>query len=396
VSVSSEPGFYWVKLTDGVQESVVEENVLQHHWDVRDPTASSTLANRLAALLSPYSEQSHAEQHEHVVSKYASRYHIAFTLLNEDAASGKSALSWQIREALQRIILPVFKRLGALHNFTIESQVQFHAPLAFTPTAVNVNGTEVYGLTPEDLTVFVNSAEWTLSSGVTNDPILHFLLFVPSASRRPLHILDSAGTLTRSHSFILPQWGGVVIYNPPLETQGNFHLLSSQLDSILPIFRHQLLSLLGVPRLPSGVKSVSASLSTWQIDALLRRRTHENAREAQQTLESIVKLVEQIENMPVGKDVKRDVEDALLALDQAFEAALISPKLAFDHSSRALTLTSRAFFNPGMLALLYFPPEHRLAVYTPLFASATVPLIVAVIREFAAWRKQRKTAASSG
>lgn len=59
------------------------------------------------------------------------------------------------------------------------------------------------------------------------------------------------------------------------------------------------------------------------------------------------------------------------------------------HSACALTLASRAFFNPGMLALLYFPAEHKYAVYTPLFASAVIPLFVAALRELVAWRKQR-------
>ena len=60
------------------------------------------------------------------------------------------------------------------------------------------------------------------------------------------------------------------------------------------------------------------------------------------------------------------------------------------NSARALTLSSRAFFNPGMLALLYFPAEHKAAVYTPLFASVAVPLIAAVVREVAAWRRGKK------
>jgi phosphatidylinositol glycan class S len=55
-----------------------------------------------------------------------------------------------------------------------------------------------------------------------------------------------------------------------------------------------------------------------------------------------------------------------------------------------MTLTSRAFFHPGMLALLYFPAEHKYAVYTPLFASAIIPLVAAAIREVLAWNKQRK------
>jgi hypothetical protein len=55
-------------------------------------------------------------------------------------------------------IQPILQRLSTLHDFTIESQVQFHAPLAFTP----VQTKHAFGITPEDLTVFVNSAEWTL------------------------------------------------------------------------------------------------------------------------------------------------------------------------------------------------------------------------------------------
>ena len=54
---------------------------------------------------------------------------------------------------------PFLDDLSVLHNFTIESQVQYHAPLAFKPIPLPDGG---YGITTEDLTVFVNSAEWTL------------------------------------------------------------------------------------------------------------------------------------------------------------------------------------------------------------------------------------------
>ena len=61
-------------------------------------------------------------------------------------------------------VSPLLERLSVLHNFTVESQVQYHGPLAFDPRALQ--GDE-YGLTPEDLTVFVNSAEWTLCMGLS-------------------------------------------------------------------------------------------------------------------------------------------------------------------------------------------------------------------------------------
>jgi hypothetical protein len=48
-----------------------------------------------------------------------------------------------------------------------------------------------------------------------------------------------------------------------------------------------------------------------------------------------------------------------------------------------------------MLALLYFPAEHKYAVYTPLFATAMIPLLAAALRELAAWRKERKARAAA-
>jgi phosphatidylinositol glycan class S len=48
----------------------------------------------------------------------------------------------------------------------------------------------------------------------------------------------------------------------------------------------------------------------------MRRRAIENSKEVQDTLMSIVKLVNQIENMPVKDDVKNDVQGALYALEK--------------------------------------------------------------------------------
>jgi phosphatidylinositol glycan class S len=67
------------------------------------------------------------------------------------------------------------------------------------------------------------------------------------------------------------------------------------------------------------VQTDAPVLTGWQLDALLRRRALENAEGAQDTLKSIVKLVDQIENMPVGQNVKGDVQDSLTALDQVYQ-----------------------------------------------------------------------------
>jgi len=73
-----------------------------------------------------------------------------------------------------------------------------------------------------------------------------------------------------------------------------------------------------------------------------------------------------------------------------YESSSTSLRQAFAYSAQSFGLASRAFFNPGMLALLYFPAEHKYAVYTPLFASALTPIFVAALREFLAWKRSRR------
>jgi phosphatidylinositol glycan class S len=74
---------------------------------------------------------------------------------------------------------------------------------------------------------------------------------------------------------------------------------------------------------------------------------------------------------------------------QVFASANTPIEQLVSHASSALTLASRAFFNPGMLALLYFPPEHTYAVYTPMFLPMAVPLIASLAKEFRRWRQTR-------
>ena len=159
-----------------------------------------------------------------------------------------------------------------------------------------------------------------LASAVSNDPVLHFVVFIPSKEHDPLYILDEAGNPTTSNAFILPQWGGIIILNKHLP-----HLNSAALRPVFQTFKTQLLTLLGVPELPpAGIRlEANEPFSQWQFDALMRRRTAENVKESQDTLLSIVKLVNQIQNMPVGKDVKGDVLGALNALER------VSPRSSY-------------------------------------------------------------------
>jgi len=132
-------------------------------------------------------------------------------------------------------------------------------------------------------------------------------------------------------------------------------------------FSTQLLALLGAPPLPQAITHSTTDraffLSDWQLDALIRRRALENAQGSQDTLQSIVKLVDQIGNMPVGEDVRDDIEDALTALASVcllFHSHHFSPSECNYH--RCMNLHQRPSAKPS-------PTQHNLSVLLPARSS---------------------------
>lgn len=49
----------------------------------------------------------------------------------------------------------------------------------------------------------------------------------------------------------------------------------------------------------------------------------------------------------------------------------------------------RAFFEKSMVGQVYFPDEHKVAVYLPLLGPVGVPLVMGVVKEVRGWRKRR-------
>jgi len=148
-------------------------------------TAATTLSLLLSDLIAPPESSTSYSQR---IVQYSDHYRLAFTLMNENATTRRFVETWDIHDALAgnphslisresrptkdirpEFVFPLLSRLSVLHNFTIESQVQYYAPLAFEPKRFPLGDSEVLGLTQEDLTVFINSAEWTLC-------LYHFLL----------------------------------------------------------------------------------------------------------------------------------------------------------------------------------------------------------------------------
>lgn len=153
-----------------------------------------------------------------------------------------------------------------------------------------------------------------------------------------------AGTPTTHATFLLPQWGGIYIFNQSGRNSTRSQLGAVDLAPVFAAFANQLSALLGVPSLPSDIACEGSSiLSDWQLDAVLRFRASENIVGTQQTLSSIVKLVDQIENMPVDEHVRGDVQDSLKALDQVRSLFFYSMPICYENAfSSSLGLSSHA------------------------------------------------------
>ncbi|GAA6024414.1 hypothetical protein JCM8202_004705 [Rhodotorula sphaerocarpa] len=320
------------------------------------------------------------------VVKFSPQYKLAFTLLNEDSTLGSAILDWDAPTLVRSSIGPLLESLAPLHNFTIETQVQYFAPLA---VELHHKDDEAGAYVDEaDLKAFVNNAEWNLATGETADPVLQFSLFVPSVQNRPLRIRRQDGRIAPP-AFIAPQRGGVVIYNPPAPAheQPPSVALDAPTWDLLPsflTFEEQFRALLGLE--PGS--HARRGLSREELDALARRRLREATEDTVETLLATVRLAREIQNMQINGDVQGRIYRALDRLDEAVSSS--SALEALHHVAAAQALASRAYFDPSMMALLYFPDEHKYAVYTPLFGPVAVPLVLALVKEVKEWRAERK------
>jgi phosphatidylinositol glycan class S len=157
-----------------------------------------------------------------------------------------------------------------------------------------------------------------------------------------------------SQSFLLPQFGGVVLLNPPFPSVPDsaaalapgeaYHLSTTSLAPTFHLFTQQLYSLLALPPYPdrlfskpsrsggiaqlqrvrvvnewaaeSDKSGLAEPFSRWQLETVLRQRMRENEDEARKTLSGIVRLVKKIKEMQLGEGVRGKVLGAVERLEQ--------------------------------------------------------------------------------
>jgi len=397
---------FMVFLKDFTEENIIKYTV---------PVIINLFANEHTDIISSFTEEREENESKEEIKKmrtfkYASNYQILYSLFNGN--ENDYIVNWEIEKAIKSYFGPFFDTLSLISKFDISSQIQNFATLPLTAKYSNTSENPYYYLEAKDLGHFINSAEWNLASPVSTAPPINFILYIPPISQSPLHIYDSKGDKLETNAFLIPRWGGIVIdknrntTNADSNANGNsnyYNYSFKDLHPIMELFLDQLRNLLGINEikfiptdLPRNVRVLYSTdskrgITSWELDQLLRKRTVQNLVNASRTLNSLAKLVGSLPNMVVLDKIQEKVLFALECLDNAYkEVNGRNYKQVFLYSKNALIASEEAFFDPTMVSMLYFPDEHKYAVYMPLFLPISVPLALVLKEEFKKRKKAKK------
>jgi len=303
--------------------------------------------------------------------KYASTYHLTFSLFTSSALPA----SWDVEEALESTIQPLINRFSGISHFTVDTQVQLYA--SFSPSIAGPQYDDTsreWQLQRSDLSGFINAAEWPLSPGIGAGPTINFVLFVPSQDQSPLVIAENGG-----NSWLIPQWGGVQILNPAGKQPDK--LTAHHLEPVMLTFADQLSTLLGLPSSPPSL--------ALRIQSLTRERATSIIVSASSTLGALARLSLKLKSIAIPKSVANSVDETLHHLDQACRALHAGQfHKALENARTAEDEAEEAFFEPSMVGQVYFPDEHKVAVYVPLLGPMGVPLVMVLVKELRAFIKR--------
>ena len=253
--------------------------------------------------------------------------------------------------------------------------------------------------------------DWKFVSQDANETSIQFLVLIPSLENTPLLIRKYDGKISEHNSYVIPRWGGVLVFNPSKNIYRNNQtgiktLEPEDMQYVMELFSAQLRKLFSIPPPPSSVvwtnsngrmeeykikitylPSTNNGLAEWESDQLIRHRIQNNLLKALETLKSMSTVVKNMPNVYVYDTVADMTRTSISHVEQALK--LISNGLkdftSMDHvlqfSKTALYNADRAFGHESMLSLLHFPDSQKLAIYLPLLLPVFVTILIGFRRE---------------
>lgn len=369
-------------LAQALQDLYLDEQIAAALQTVSLKNHNHNAAAFLKSL--PYDTVARIEKQLSRAYKSSPEFSLTFSLFT----AGGAPSSWEIQDSLRQHIDPLLEALSETVSFEVSSQIQLYS--AYSPSVHSFSAENTTFLKQHDLTAFINAAEWPLAPSIGNGPTINFVLYIPSEEQVPLHIEGVDGT-----SWLIPQWGGVQILNPILtvhpETQRLVmpgHLSKEVLDQPFATFATQLLSLLGISQPDKAPRGMPLR---HRLEAYRRLSALNLYLRACSNLGSLSRLAQHLGQIPIPKNVAQLVDSAVNNLSECSKAFLESRWAAALVSAKSSFLDSdKAFFDRSMVGQVYFPDEHKVAVYLPLLGPIGGPLLVGLLRELKRLASRRR------
>lgn len=337
-----------------------------------------TLINRLFKFeISKFNDVKNGLNTDHIVFPYSPHYNLVFSLFIEDG----TPVNWQSEDIIG-LMRPLLQHLSHFSNFTISTQIQYYSNLN-----VPVEEGDSLVIEQSDLSTFINYGDWNLNNNDI-DPTINFILYFPKSTygSKPLLIENS-----KTNSFLIPQWGGVHIFNKKFDVyddNDHFIIVKEELIPIFESFSSQLFQLLGLPL--SDETEMSSKSLVMRIDSLVRLSVYKHYSQSIQILKSLVKLTNELNEISIPEITKAFTLDALTNLENCRQA-LSSQQFnnAITQSSQSLKNSNNAFFEKEIVQQVYFPSEHKLAVFLPLIGPICSMLTMNSIKQIKDWRAKK-------
>ena len=382
---SKSPGSISIDLAGSLRALFSDEKIA-HALQIKAFGANNQHAQGTLRQWSP-EDVGRVEKQLSRAAKASPTYHLTLSLFT---ASGRPS-SWDIQSLLDKHIEPLRRALSSTANINIATQVQLYSSYSPSIQPFEIEGQPGYFLRQNDLTAFVNAAEWPLSPSVGSGPTLNFIIYVPHQKQLPLRIEGGQG-----QSWLVPQWGGIHIVNPALYSDPVWkdvlpeHLANDELTAAFDTFASQLLSLMGV--LPLSSPQTGLLPLAMRLQAHKRLSALTIRMKAASSLGSLARLAQHLSNIPIPKHVAELVDNAMSNLTASASAYGQSRwDDAVQFASIAYEDSEKAFFDKSMVGQVYFPDEHKVAVYLPLLGPIGVPLLVGLMREIKGLLARRKS-----
>lgn len=339
------------------------------------------------------------KQLRHTFPPPSPEYEVLISILNP--RPDLQTLHWNVKQASERYLRPFFNEFSELSTFTLKSQWKYQVELKYGSQQVK-DDTKVgrhFAMEHDSLPHIITSIERKLGTDVANKPCIHLVVYAPPCQMAPVHIYKEGQRVANFSfdSFISAKWGGIVIANPSdnvcssaVENEvQQIHIHSHEvMDFVLYELRKIFELEVDVPLAAASMEALDqVAPRLWETDMHLRTGAIHLIASASSTLQSLIRLLDDIKNIVIGDHVAAEIHKAYENVVEAKKHLLVNDiHQAVKFARKAFIAAETAFNDPSLLELLYFPEEQKYAIYIPLY----LPIMIPVIFSLSAVRKYFK------